>query len=265
MNYRHVYMCIIAHAKSEQKLGNRPKSKYLKKHFSEAYEFHHILPRSIFPNWVKRKDNIVPLTPREHFFCHQLLTKIYPGSNMACALFRLSHISGRKISSTEYDAIKNEMVKEKRLHINKELSDWTKNKSAAELSEIKSKMSASAKLRWETGNAEKCKETQFKKGNIPWNYGKTHSAETKKKLSENHITPPVYADILNVETGEVFATLKDAEKAYPKATKILRVILGVNSTSGGYHWECHKMNYLKRKNETNPAILKLWAKVGVKD
>ena len=83
MNYRKVYMRIISHAKSEQQKGLRPRTKNCKKGFENQYfEFHHILPRSLFPNWIKRKSNTVPLTAREHFFCHQLLTKIYPHSSM---------------------------------------------------------------------------------------------------------------------------------------------------------------------------------------
>lgn len=90
MNYRHVYMLIIEHAKKEAKLGLRPRNQQQKKNFPNQYfEVHHILPKSLFPLWVKRKSNIVPLTAREHFFCHQLLTKIYPTMSMVYALFLL--------------------------------------------------------------------------------------------------------------------------------------------------------------------------------
>lgn len=91
MNHRHVYMCIIAHAKSEMKLGLRPKNQLDKKNFPNQYfEFHHILPRSLFPLWIKRESNIVALTAREHFFCHQLLCKIYNCYEMTTALFFMS-------------------------------------------------------------------------------------------------------------------------------------------------------------------------------
>ena len=81
MNYRHIYMLIIERAKSEEKLGLRKKGN------GEYYEKHHILPKSLFPLWRKRKSNLVLLTAREHFFCHQLLTKIYPSYATSCALF----------------------------------------------------------------------------------------------------------------------------------------------------------------------------------
>ncbi len=90
MNYRHVYMLIIEHAKSEMENGLRPKSSYYRKNFPGQYfEFHHILPKSIYPLWAKRSSNLVALTAREHFFCHQLLTKIYSCKSMSFALYQM--------------------------------------------------------------------------------------------------------------------------------------------------------------------------------
>lgn len=104
MNYRHVYMLIIEHAKKESELGLRPKNSYQRKNFPNQYfEFHHILPKSLFPLWSKRKSNIVPLTAREHFFCHQLLTKIYTDSRLIFALWRLCNGTDiQKVYSSKY-------------------------------------------------------------------------------------------------------------------------------------------------------------------
>lgn len=95
MNYRHIYMLIIERAKSEEKSGLR------KKYNGEYYERHHILPKSLFPLWAKEKRNIVLLTFREHFFCHQLLTKIYPGPSMYAALSYMS--AHKKCNSRQYE------------------------------------------------------------------------------------------------------------------------------------------------------------------
>lgn len=84
MDYRHVYMVIITNAKKEMLDGVRQKGKGI------YYEMHHIFPKSLYPLWSKRKGNLVLLTAREHYFCHQLLTKIWPGQQMANALFRMS-------------------------------------------------------------------------------------------------------------------------------------------------------------------------------
>lgn len=101
MNYRKIYMAIISHALKEQSLGLR------KKKTSVFYESHHILPKSLFPLWTKRKSNRVLLTLREHYFCHQLLTKIYPTKSMFAALWQMSirgskKVGKIKISSREY-------------------------------------------------------------------------------------------------------------------------------------------------------------------
>jgi hypothetical protein len=43
------------------------------------YEIHHIIPRCI--GGTDDKDNLVKLTPEEHYIAHQLLVKIYPDNN----------------------------------------------------------------------------------------------------------------------------------------------------------------------------------------
>lgn len=118
MNHRHIYMYIVSNAQKQAELGLRPKTKSQKKKFPNQYfEFHHILPKSLFPLWKDRKSNIVSLTAREHFFCHQLLTKIYPNHSMVSALWHLiNRINFKentriKITSREYEKIKIEFSK----------------------------------------------------------------------------------------------------------------------------------------------------------
>lgn len=50
MDYKHIYLCIIRKAKNEQNTHLRPISSYDKKiNFgNQYYEFHHILPKSLF-------------------------------------------------------------------------------------------------------------------------------------------------------------------------------------------------------------------------
>ena len=95
-------MIIIEKAKNEMQQGIRVKGN------GNYYERHHILPKSIFPLWTKRKSNLVLLTAREHFFCHQLLAKIYPGPKMSFALvaFTTRPNADYKISSKEYERLK---------------------------------------------------------------------------------------------------------------------------------------------------------------
>ena len=100
MNYRHVYMLIIEHAKSEQKLGIRKRGN------GQYYENHHVLPKSLFPIWKYRSRNTVLLTAREHFFCHKLLVKIYPCQEMTAAIWTMANTNKDKVSSKEYEKLR---------------------------------------------------------------------------------------------------------------------------------------------------------------
>lgn len=107
MNYRNIYIQILAKAKREVQQGIRPKNYNQKKNFPNQYfEFHHILPSSLFPLWIKRKSNIVPLTAREHFFCHELLTKIFSGRSMNYALIKLTYSRFHHPSAKQYERAK---------------------------------------------------------------------------------------------------------------------------------------------------------------
>ena len=65
MNYRKIYISLIEKAK------NRDIDGY--------YEKHHIVPRCLGGN--DSPDNLVRLTPEEHYVAHQLLVKIHPDSH----------------------------------------------------------------------------------------------------------------------------------------------------------------------------------------
>lgn len=63
--------------KKEEKLGFRNIGRY---------EKHHILPKSLYPLWKSKKENIVKLTVKEHRFVHKLLYKIFPCYEMYLAM-----------------------------------------------------------------------------------------------------------------------------------------------------------------------------------
>ena len=153
MNYRHIYMKIITKAKEEMRQSIRIKGN------GNYYERHHILPKSLFPLWAKRKSNIVLLTAREHFFCHQLLDKIYPNSKMFIGLWRLSNDNKhRYLSSKEYERLKQRYSKfMSELH----KGQPSKNKGKKLSEEHKQKLSSAHK-------------------------GKKLSDETKQKIAESH-------------------------------------------------------------------------------
>lgn len=69
MNYTKIYDNIINNAINEYRLKSR----------AIIYESHHIVPKCM--GGTNEKSNLVLLTPKEHFVCHQLLCHIYPKNN----------------------------------------------------------------------------------------------------------------------------------------------------------------------------------------
>ena len=73
-------------------------------------EKHHILPKSLYPEYSKNKDNIVRLTGREHFICHWLLTKIINDTKIIYAFqMMLPNKTGKRYlpkSATVYENLK---------------------------------------------------------------------------------------------------------------------------------------------------------------
>lgn len=106
------------------KIISNAKKQNRKKHDGNYYESHHVLPKSMFPLWAKRKNNMVLLTAREHLFCHMLLVKIYPQSHeMWSALWYMSSKSKKeksnypKLTLREYEKIKIEYAKSNSNHL----------------------------------------------------------------------------------------------------------------------------------------------------
>ena len=64
MNYKKIYDSLIIRGKTRL--------------LQEYSELHHIVPRCIGGN--NEQDNLVRLTPEEHYVAHQLLVKIYPNN-----------------------------------------------------------------------------------------------------------------------------------------------------------------------------------------
>jgi len=68
MNYKRIYSTIIDKALQQTR----------KKKTGVLYERHHILPKSL--GGTNDINNLVLLTPKEHYICHRLLVEIYTGT-----------------------------------------------------------------------------------------------------------------------------------------------------------------------------------------
>lgn len=157
----------------------------------EIYEKHHILPKCFRLGGETDIDNVVYLTPREHFICHKLLTKFVYDKELKSKLsYALWQFTKRyTVRSREYDYLKsllsetykglpkteqhkNNLRKPKK---NKEKMGRKKDcdnpfKGIKRSAEIGSKISKSKKGK-NTGQ-----QNHF--------FGKSHSEKTKQHLSE---------------------------------------------------------------------------------
>jgi hypothetical protein len=122
MNYQRIYDQIIERAKTRQ--------------LSDYKEKHHIIPRC--SGGSNDKDNLVELTAREHFICHQLLCEIYPNNRSLKYALCLMNIGKQKhkdadyqISSRIYERLKKEhslLMKGNKNCINRWQSEETRKK-----------------------------------------------------------------------------------------------------------------------------------------
>ncbi len=94
--YTHCYYNIVDRAKARSTVG--------------YFERHHIIPKSI--GGSDNDSNLVELTPREHFICHWLLTKMLPKSpeqkklyHAFSALAMVSSNQQRTITSKQYQIL----------------------------------------------------------------------------------------------------------------------------------------------------------------
>mgnify|MGYP002507823839 CR=1 FL=1 len=77
---------------------------------AKGYERHHILPRSL--GGLDVAENLIKLTPREHFIAHILLWKAY-GEKMTKALWYMSNRDGYKsLTSRQYENLRLEQAEE---------------------------------------------------------------------------------------------------------------------------------------------------------
>ena len=133
------------YTKTYYNIINRAKSRAI-----DGYtETHHIIPRSLGGN--NNIDNLVKLTAREHFICHLLLPKMTTGANYQKMLYAYTAMSGRNL----YNAKKYEFYRKEYTVINSLLRTGAGNGMfGADRSGIKNTF-----------------------------FGKTHSDETKQKIS----------------------------------------------------------------------------------
>lgn len=169
MNYQRIYDAII----------ERAKLRGLNRCLNIKMHKHHIKMKSLYDDrkLANIKENLVLLTPKEHFICHHLLFKIFPCHETQSAYWFMGHSkTGGVLSAKQYEQLKSFYNKDEVFNkfsaINKGRTPWNKGKTKDDIKNYKKKIKISKKRTY--GNA--------------WNKGThgllVHSSETKLLLSE---------------------------------------------------------------------------------
>lgn len=158
-------------------LINKAKARIL-----EGYvEKHHIIPQCLGGD--DSLENIVVLTPEEHFLAHQLLIKMYPNEHKLVFAVHMMCNGNTKIKR------KNKMYGWLRRKCNESLK-LNKRKPRKKETKPRAKRILSEEHKIKIGLASKGRkhsdETKRKIGLA--SKGKILSEETKRKISENHYT-----------------------------------------------------------------------------
>jgi hypothetical protein len=143
-------------------------------------EKHHIIPKSL--GGSNSKNNLAVLTPREHFICHLLLTKMTDGINKQKMIFGLWRMSvpakdRHRITSTQYEKIRNEFC---RVNSNRHKGKINSQKSL-------DKRKATMLERYGTMITFTKHSSSAKKKVSDANTGRKHTKEELIKMRESHL------------------------------------------------------------------------------
>jgi hypothetical protein len=158
MNYQKHYDTLIHRAKNRL--------------LNEYTDSHHILPRCM--GGTDDVNNIVELTPEEHYVAHQLLVKIYPNISKLVMAARYMCYGNEKNGKRKNNKLYG-WLKRKHAEVMREIN--TGRKQSQETIEKRNKSNTGKKRTEET----KKKMSDSQSGRI----GKPHTEETKKKISKN--------------------------------------------------------------------------------
>ena len=162
----------------------------------EGYsEKHHIVPRS--HGGSNKKDNLIVLTPRQHFIAHRMLWKAYGGS-MARAYFMMS-ATGKygKLGSKTYAMAREDYSKQvsAQMAIKPNVPAFTlEHRAKLRQAKLGTKVSDETKAKISAAQAGRVYDDEFKrkvseglKGKATRGTGWSQSEETKRKIGEAQV------------------------------------------------------------------------------
>lgn len=145
----------------------------------EGLHSHHIIPKS--EGGTDSTDNLVQLTPAQHFWVHVLYDREH--ETITSRIFRnFSHIDPQCYEDClPYNKISDRLRKNNSERMKGMCGESSPSFGILRSEELKKQISEKLKGKHNSPS------TEFKKGNIPWSAEKHHSEETKEKIRQSHL------------------------------------------------------------------------------
>lgn len=243
-------------------------------------ENHHILPKSMWPEFIDSKWNLVRLSYQDHYNAHEMLAKICIRNEDELKMLKAWSFTchtkeGLFVDADEYAIlrVRRNLLLSQSMKGNKSHRYGTKHSD-----ETKNKMSEKAKSRTHTEETKR-KISLLKSGENNPVYGKRRSREFCEKISEVRLNMPVsvcgkcgfksrnssimvrfhgqnckWIDILCVETGETFKNGQEINSFLqsigkpPNYHNIVACCNGATERAYGYHWRYATESDLDQSN-----------------
>ena len=255
MDYLRIYNGLIEKRKKE----------VLTEENCDYFETHHIKPRSIYPDLVNDKENLIALTPKEHYFAHHLLKEIYKKQygddsdeywKLFNAFWLMSHAKRYTfISAQRYEALR------------KEINDFWSDKNKTK--EIRLKMSKAKKgkpspkkgIPLSEEHKEKLRQINLGKKHSPETIEKIRQANLGKQLSEEHKQILIQSRLGSKHTEETKERIRQKKLGFRHTEETKQKISKNNARNqlGKPHSEETKKKISEnKKGDNNPHFGKKW-------
>lgn len=212
-------------------------------------ERHHIKPRCL--GGTNNIDNLIILTPREHYFAHLILCKAYPrNSKLKNALSAMAYGDKRNLNSNQYHLIKITITKKLPKKIILEKMYFSNNMSFRKIA-IKFKVSDMTVCKW-----FKMLNITIKK-NTEYSF-KRPDKETLVNLL-NSKTPKEISKIYKVSISLVYKWLKDYEISPERIIGIEKPMPSKEALVNLYfNKKLNKLEVRKQLNNISAELLNKW-------
>ena len=240
MNYQRIYDQIIERAKTRQLDGYT--------------ERHHIIPKCL--GGSNNKDNLVKLTAREHFICHQLLCEIYPDNKSLKYALCLMNIGKQKykdayykINSRTYERLK--LEHSSLMNGNKNcVCRWQSEETRKKIGEANRKPKPEGFGKKPEGFKEKISKS-WENRIVTWgdkiskgNKGLSRGKGLKKPKIGEKISKAILQYDLQDNFIKEWSSLTEAQKQL-NIKGIGNVLRGLAMTAGGYKWKYKNLKKAK--------------------